>query len=166
MKVRLRAMEPEDLDFLYQIENNTKLWNVGVTNVPYSRYALHHFMESSTGDIYADKQVRLMIDDEDGHVVGITDLTDFDPRYLRAEVGIVIANAYRRQGYAKAALSELINYARNVLHLRQLYAIVSAENTVSVSLFCRLGFIKGAELKNWFTVADHPCDAVVMQLFL
>ena len=166
MKVRLRAMEPEDLDFLYQIENNTKLWNVGVTNVPYSRYALHHFMESSTGDIYADKQVRLMIDDEDGHVVGITDLTDFDPRYLRAEVGIVITNAYRRQGYAKAALSELIHYARNVLHLRQLYAIVSAENTVSISLFRSLGFLQGAELKNWFTVANHACDAVVLQLFL
>ena len=34
-KIRLRAMEPEDLDVLYQIENNQKLWDVGTTNVPY-----------------------------------------------------------------------------------------------------------------------------------
>ena len=36
--MKLRAIEPEDLDLLYQIENNTELWQVGATNVPYSRY--------------------------------------------------------------------------------------------------------------------------------
>ena len=35
--IRLRAIEPEDLDLLYLIENDTRLWNVGTTNVPYSR---------------------------------------------------------------------------------------------------------------------------------
>ena len=35
--IHLRALEPEDLDMLYQIENNRELWSVGVTNVPYSR---------------------------------------------------------------------------------------------------------------------------------
>ena len=28
MRVRLRAMEPEDLDMLYHIENDRSLWNV------------------------------------------------------------------------------------------------------------------------------------------
>ena len=36
--INFRAMEPEDLDLLYTIENDTKLWNIGVTSVPYSRY--------------------------------------------------------------------------------------------------------------------------------
>jgi len=31
-KVRLRAIEPEDLDLLYTIENDVSLWNVGTTN--------------------------------------------------------------------------------------------------------------------------------------
>ena len=39
--IRLRAIEPEDLDLLYQIENDSSLWDVGTTNVPYSRYTLH-----------------------------------------------------------------------------------------------------------------------------
>ena len=39
--VRLRAMEPEDLDFLYAMENDKEVWDVGCTNVPYSRYVLH-----------------------------------------------------------------------------------------------------------------------------
>ena len=40
-KVRLRAMEPEDLDLLYEIENDIETWHVGAGNVPYSRYLLH-----------------------------------------------------------------------------------------------------------------------------
>ena len=40
-RIRLRALEPEDLDELYQIENDRRLWDVGLTNVPYSRFALH-----------------------------------------------------------------------------------------------------------------------------
>ena len=59
--VNLRALEPEDLDLLYRIENDDELWAVGVTNVPYSRYLLHDFVSSSSGDIYTDKQVRLII---------------------------------------------------------------------------------------------------------
>ena len=32
--VKLRAMEPEDLDLLYQIENDSSIWHVGTNNVP------------------------------------------------------------------------------------------------------------------------------------
>ena len=38
--IRLRALELEDLDFLYQIENDDRLWELGVSNVPYSAEAL------------------------------------------------------------------------------------------------------------------------------
>ena len=51
--IRLRAIEPEDLDLLYQIENDRSLWNVGATNVPYSRYTLHDYIATSNDDIYA-----------------------------------------------------------------------------------------------------------------
>ena len=39
--ITLRALEPEDLDALYAIENDTEIWDVGHTNVPYSKYAVH-----------------------------------------------------------------------------------------------------------------------------
>jgi diamine N-acetyltransferase len=32
--IRLRALELEDLDFLYHIENDDRLWELGVSNVP------------------------------------------------------------------------------------------------------------------------------------
>ena len=75
-EIRLRALEPEDLDVLYAIENDLDLWSVGYTTVPYSRYLLHDYIANSQCDIYADRQVRLVVEMEDGSdVVGIVDTT-------------------------------------------------------------------------------------------
>ena len=82
--MRLRAIEPEDLDLLYQIENDQSLWKVGTTNVPYSRYTLHDYIASSSDDIYADRQVRMIVENDEGETVGIVDLVQFSPEHLRA----------------------------------------------------------------------------------
>ena len=91
--LNLRAMEPEDLEVLYKIENDRTLWDVGVTNVPYSRYVLHDFISNSTGNIYADGQVRLMIELE-GQVIGIVDLVNFDAKNRKAEISIVLEKIF------------------------------------------------------------------------
>lgn len=164
--IRLRAMEPEDLDLLYRIENDTRLWNVGATNVPYSRYALHDYIAQSTGDIYTDRQVRLMVENADGCVVGIVDIVNFDPRHLRAEVGIVIENGQRRHHYALAALRSIADYSLQVLHLHQLYVFVDAVNTASINLFRKVGFEGEHCLKDWLFDGNDYHDAILMQLFL
>ena len=78
--VNLRAIEPEDLELLYRIENDVCLWSIGTTNVPYSRYVLHDYVANSTGDIYTDRQVRLMIENGAGEVVGIVDIRSEERR--------------------------------------------------------------------------------------
>ena len=102
--IHLRAIEPEDLDLLYRIENDVKLWNVGATNVPYSRYTLHDYVANSSDDIYADRQVRMMVENEQHQVVGIADVVNFDPSNCRAEVGLIILNDFRRQGFGSSTL--------------------------------------------------------------
>ncbi|RKW56813.1 MAG: N-acetyltransferase, partial [Prevotella sp.] len=139
--VNLRAMEPEDLDTLYKIENNQALWAVSATNVPYSRFALHEYVETNTNDIYADKQVRMMIDNEAGETVGIIDLMNFSPQHSRAEVGIVIMKPHRHKGYATAALTKLVAYASQTLHLHQLFLVADCENESCLRLFEKLGFV-------------------------
>lgn len=164
--VSLRAMEPEDLDLLYEIENNQDLWDVGCTNVPYSRYVLHDYIATNKQDIYADRQLRLMIDNEEGQPVGIVDLANFEPRHQRAEVGIVVLKGERRRGYASAAIEQLIAYATTILNLHQLYAIVSSGNGACLSLFERHGFTVSATLHDWLCQNGTFFDATLMQLFL
>lgn len=67
--IRLRALEPEDLEWLYSVENDEELWQWGSSNVPYSRYSLKTYIAESRHDIYADGQLRLVIETEDEHLV-------------------------------------------------------------------------------------------------
>ena len=166
MTISLRAIEPEDLDLLYRIENDTTLWNVSTSNVPYSRYLLHDYVAHATADIYTDRQVRMMIDDEQGQTVGIADIVNFDPANRRAEVGIIIIQACRRQGYATATLHALRDYAHRVLHLHQLYAYIDVHNEASLSLFQKAGYVTAARMPQWLCDGDEYHDAwLVQQLF-
>jgi diamine N-acetyltransferase len=165
-KVIIRAMEPEDLELLYQIENDESLWGVSTTNVPYSRYALHDYMAHASGDIYTDRQVRLMIENETAQVVGIVDVVSFDPQNLRAELGIVVRKDWRQQGYGYAALSHICQYALRVLHLHQLYCYVAADNTVSLRLFEKCGFSRSVVLNEWLFDGHTYHDAILMQKIL
>ena len=166
LNLNLRAIEPEDLDLLYHIENDVRLWNVSTSNVPYSRYVLHDYVAHATNDIYTDRQVRMMIDNAEGQTVGIVDLVSFDPANRRAEVGIIIINDYRRQGYASATLREIADYARRILHLHQLYAYVDARNEASLALFRKAGFTAAALIPDWLLDGDGYHDAQLLQLVL
>jgi len=163
--VTIRAIEPEDLDILYKIENDVQLWGVGITNVPYSRYMLHDYVAHSSGDIYADHQVRLMIDNEQGKTIGIVDIVDFEPQHRRAELGIVIQPQFRQEGYATLAVREVLHYAESVIHMHQLYVIVPKDNIASLRLFSQLGFEGGSILRDWLCDGHDYKDAVMMQYF-
>ena len=164
-EIQLRALEPEDLELLYKIENDRSLWNVGVSNVPYSRYVLHDYIAKSAGDIYTDRQVRLIIENNCRQTVGLLDLINFDAAHRRAELGIVICQEYRRQGYATAVLSEIADYALRILHLHQLYALIAVDNVACLNLFRKCGYFTATELKEWLFDGEKFHDAVVLQIF-
>ena len=154
-------MEPEDLEFMYGVENDDRLWNVGVTNVPYSRSMLLDYITSATGDIFADKQVRLMIDNEVGETIGMVDLMDFSPIHRRAELGLVIRKEYRGRGYASAVLDKIADYGRKVIHLHQIYAIVPEHNEKCIKVLELSDFQKTTRLNAWLLMAR----SIVMRFF-
>ena len=97
--VILRALEPSDIDTMYQWENDTDNWFVSNTITPYSRFLLEQFTATAHKDIYENKQLRLIICSPDNKAVGTIDLFDFDPLNQRAGVGILIADkSERRKG--------------------------------------------------------------------
>ncbi len=159
----LRAMEPEDLDMLYQIENENSFWDAGITNVPYSRYLLHEYISESKNDIYVDGQVRLIIENTEGTVVGVVDLTNFSASHRRAEVGIIITKEHRGQGYAHSALVQIADYALRILHLHQLYAVIDKENVLSQQLFQKAGYRKTAEMPDWLFDGHSYRSALLFQ---
>lgn len=163
--VQLRPLEPEDLETLYQWENDTTLWGYSGATVPYSRYLLKQYLATASSDIYQDKQLRLMVYNSAlDTTVGIVDLYDFDPTHSRAGVGILIAPTQQQQGYATRVLRILVRYAFSYLRINQLYAHVSTENEPSNRLFKRAGFLHTATLKEWHKTADGYKDVQLFQL--
>ena len=166
-RIRLRAIEPEDLEWLYTIENDNNLWHVGATNVPYSRFSINQFITQTRHDIYSDKELRLIIETKKTHEpIGVIDLTNFSPQHLRAEIGIVITKNNRCNGYAKEALRILIDYCRNVIFLNQIYAIVSINNLAAIKLFETTGFTRSATIEKWLFDGDNYTDTYLFQFFL
>jgi len=163
--IYLRAPEPEDLEVMYNMENDPSSWDVSSFTVPYSRYVLRQYIEASQCDIFADKQLRLMITCKENHqIIGTIDLTDFVPMHSRAGVGITVKKDFRQQGFAHQALELLISYSFDFLHLKQLYAYVSVRNEASRKLFSSCGFTQVGVLKDWLRVKDGYEDAFFMQL--
>ncbi len=163
--IRLRALEPEDLDKLYRWENNSTLWELGSTLSPYSRFLLKNYIANSHLDIYEQKQLRLMIEFLDTEeAVGTIDLYDFDPRHRRAGVGILVDELYHRKGVAINALRLLKKYAFSFLNLHQLYAHVPVTNEASLHLFGKEGYKMSGTLTEWLATAQGYVDVIVMQL--
>ena len=164
--VRLRALEPEDVDVLYQWENDMKIWNVSDTLTPFSKYILNKYIENSHLDIFQLKELRLMIDDiKAKQPIGLIDLFDFDPYHSRAGIGILIYDdEKRRLGFATSALDLFIYYAFRTLGLHQIYCNIGANNQASLNLFTNFGFEIIGVKKDWRKTIDGWEDEYVLQL--
>ena len=159
----LRTPEPEDLELMYAMENDTALWSAGDTLLPYSRYTLRAYLEQSRQDLYAERQARFVVALPGGKAAGMIDLAAYDPLNSRAEVCIGLLGKYRGQGIASEALRLLCEYSFKRLHIHQLYAYVGCENADSCNLFAKQGFVEVAVLKEWLRCENGFSDVVLMQ---
>lgn len=164
--IYLRALEPEDLEFIYAIENDEAIWEVSNTQTPYSKFLIRQYLENAHQDIYEAKQLRLAICKNDSEkAIGLIDLFDFDPKNNRAGIGIVIQNEVdRTQGFGKEALSLLIDFSFNQLQLHQLFANIGVDNVSSLNLFATFGFQKIGVKKDWIHSNNSYQDEAIFQL--
>ena len=136
-KILLRSLKDTDLDLLHKIENDQENWKFGSERKKYSKQYLINYIKNSKIDISIAKQYRFVIDLND-IAIGFIDL--FDYNIESAGVGLIISNDYRNQGFAKDALSLLVEYAFVNLKIKQLNATINKENIASIKLFLSLGF--------------------------
>jgi diamine N-acetyltransferase len=164
--IKLRALEPEDLELLYKWENNDEYWIISNTISPFSRYTLKLYIENSHKNIFESSQLRLMIElIAEKITIGTIDIFDFDAYHKRAGVGILIAEEkFRHKGYAKMALHCLINYCFDTLQLHQLFCNIIENNTESLELFKKIGFKEIGTKQDWVKTTGGYLDVKMFQL--
>ena len=165
-KIKLRAVEPEDLELLYVWENNPMLWVVGNSRQPYSKYILKQYILKSGQDIYENKQLRLMIVDKStDKTIGTVDLFDFDIHHSRIALGLFVDENYQGKGYATSALHLVEEYVFNFLKINQLYCYISESNNASRRMFEKEGYETKSILKDWIKTIDGYDNVIVFQRF-
>ncbi|WP_430438128.1 GNAT family N-acetyltransferase [Polaribacter uvawellassae] len=164
-KINLRALEPEDLQFLFDTENDASFWEISDTQTPFSKFLLKKYLENAHLDIFEAKQLRLIIEEKaTNKPVGIIDLFDFNPQHKRAGIGILIHTKYQKNGFASEALKLLINYCFTHLQLHQLYANITSDNTKSITLFKKHNFVKVGVKKDWIFSNSTFKDEILYQI--
>ena len=165
-EIILRAVEPSDADMLFVWENNSDIWHISNTLVPFSKHIMKEYAENASADIYSSKQLRLIINLKKENVdIGAVDLFDFDPYHQRAGVGILIHDEINRnKGYATQAIEIIVKYCFEYLHLKQIHCSVDSENRNSLNLFKNLNFMECGIRKDWFKTKNGWIDEILFQL--
>ncbi|MDA8657661.1 GNAT family protein [Flavobacteriaceae bacterium] len=161
--VFLRALEPSDIEILFQLENNSLYWKYSNRTEPFSKALLENYIAQQSQDIFEVKQKRFVLASSSKETLGFVDLFDFEPIHRRAGVGILIKEGKQGNGFGKTALNLLATYAQKHLHIHCLYTNIALENKPSIRVFEACGYQQVGLKKAWNFYEDQFHDEYLYQ---
>ncbi len=165
--IQLRVPEPEDIEFLLNMENDSNLWHISNTHNPFSRFDIEQYILLSDKDVYSTNQLRFMVDykeESQTQTIGTIDVFDFNAHNRRAGIGISLIENVRQKGHAGTALDILIDYMFVHLNLHQIYCNIEKNNNDSIGLFKSRGFKEAGIKKDWNLRNNNWVDEHIFQL--
>lgn len=162
IKTRLRAVEPEDVDFMMECESDRENQKWSDYRAPFSRNQLLTYALTYEADPFKAGSLRLIAENESGNPIGILDFYDISDKDAKTYLGICVHPSYRCKGFGSAILREGRRFAKERLGLRQLVAKVSMENKKALSMFGRNGFERVGLLPSWHRIGLEFHDFVLL----
>lgn len=159
--IRLRALEPEDAELLYNADNESSAVICSDMSAPLSLELLRDYAATYDADPYRAGQLRLVA--ETDVAVGLLDFYDISARDRHAKIGVLILPEYRGFGLGKALVEAAKAYAWGRLGLESLLALVHSDNPVSLRLFFNAGFEDCGLLRRWHFAEGDLRDVRLLQ---
>ncbi|MDE6548793.1 MAG: GNAT family N-acetyltransferase [Muribaculaceae bacterium] len=165
LEIKLRAIEPDDADMMYEAECDKAAWAYSDYLAPLSHELLQHYALTYDADPFRSGQLRLII--EIGKIsVGILDLFDISPRHLRADTGIYLLPEFRGKGLAAKALEVAKEYCRERLGIHQLTATIAQINESAKHCYEKAGFKPTGTRIDWLRTPDGYQDVILYSCLL
>ena len=165
--IRLRAVEPGDVDLMYEWENDCDIWPVSGTTEPFSRHQLERFVERHQDivGVLCDGQLRLIIETLlSSKPVGAIDLFEYDPIHRRAGIGILIyEQSDRGRGYASDAVETLCRYAHDTAARASAVVQRRCRQRSEPAPVPRAGFTEIGVKRDWLWRPNGYHDEVMLQ---
>ena len=163
--MKLRALEPEDAEMMYEAESDEAAWRYSDYTAPMSMELLREYALTYDADPFRSGQLRLIVD-VDGIPAGMLDLFEISPRNLRADSGIYILPAFRGHGIGGKALILLKDYCRRRLGLHQITASVAHGNSSALRCYEKAGFVTTGKRIDWLRTPDGYEDVELLSCVL
>ena len=162
--IYIRKLTIDDFDYLDSVENNKSFWKYSFQNQYYSNNELIQFFYDSQLPIEQTNQIRFVIcKNETDEQLGFVDLFEIDFTKLQAGISILISDAQNRsRGYGRLSLKKIIKYAREDLHIKNLYCNISYDNLPSINFFKSVGFKEISKNSNLYvTLIDNNYESII-----
>jgi RimJ/RimL family protein N-acetyltransferase len=150
MRLRLRPLSDVDLDAVHALHNDAEL----IRYLPWeprtreqSADWLRQRMASSRLEQDDDALAWAVERLEDGRLLGSVNAWWRSVEHAQGEIGFVLARDVQRQGYAREAVTALVDLLFRELDLRRVYGTTDGRNTASAGLMSSLGMRQEAHLR-------------------
>lgn len=145
--VLLRAIEERDFDILFRMINSPEIEKAtGNFCLPINERQQREWIQNYHN---TEKQIRWMIELDNGIVMGVIMLYNIDMKNGVAEVGYktMVSKEQRIEGDIDYAMQGVLNYAFNELRLNCVFAHVLVHNIPSKRFLIRNGFVEEGLLR-------------------
>lgn len=162
--VILRAMEQRDTSLLLEMINSPEIEKaLGSFSLPVNEAQQREWIEKYRN---TDRQIRLMIELENGETIGVIMLYDIDMKNGTAEVGykIMADKELRIKGDMDDAMEGILQYAFWELRLNCVQAHTLSDNERSEKLLLRNGFTQEGLLRQRVYQSGSYVDMKVFSL--
>jgi len=136
-RLTLSPVAKEDLSFFLETRNDPETSYFLTTMVPINEYMQDDWFRALCLD---NSRMYFTIQLHDSTRIGLVRCDEWDKINQSIRIGIDIAPAFRRNGYAKEAYEALLPYLFNHMHLHRIWLLVAGYNTVAQALYTALGF--------------------------
>ncbi|MHA1948902.1 MAG: GNAT family N-acetyltransferase [Candidatus Thorarchaeota archaeon] len=166
-KVKLRALEMEDLDIIMKHFNNLELRQYLNSQTPISRHAEKQWLErATTQDPWRDGGMTLAIEDrESGEFLGTVSLFDISKQHKRAEFGIAIHKPDNLgKGYGTDTTRVMLWVAFHILGLNSVQLITISYNERAQKAYEKAGFKRNGVYRQGAYVQGAFHDYIIMDI--
>ncbi|MCH8065015.1 MAG: GNAT family N-acetyltransferase [Chloroflexi bacterium] len=170
--VRLRALEPSDLERVYSWINDREVTRYIAARYPMSRADEERWLRGSSPNSFGGG-VQLAIEVKNGEVqnggtnevahIGNIDLVEVRPEDRKAGLGVMIGDKdYWSNGYGTDAVVTILRFAFHEMNLNRVWLHAFDFNERAQACYRKCGFQEEGRLREHYYTEGRYCDSVVM----
>lgn len=139
--LRLRPLQPPDAPHLFALLTHPGVTRHDPLALMANETAAHQFIQRSTQNFLEQRGIQWAITrPPDDQLMGICGLAQWHTQQQWATLNYALHPDFWRQGIMSTAVTAVLQYAFNQLHLHQIEAFVRPDNSASIALLHKLHF--------------------------